>query len=163
MTDDGIRIIPFEARHARAFRDLNIAWVSRFFVVEDKDREQLEDPEARIISKGGTILIAEDELGCAVGCVSLVPYRAHVLELAKMAVDQAAQGRGVGGRLMGASIAKASELGATAIYLESNSKLGPAVRLYERFGFRHLPADDRPASPYERCDVYMRLDLNEAR
>lgn len=155
----GVTIVPFRSSHAHAFHDLNVAWVSRYFTLEDKDREQLENPEAKIIARGGTILMAEDETGQAIGCVSLVPYEDGVLELAKMAVDDAAQGRGIGGRLMDAAIAKARALGARALYLESNSILGPAVRLYERTGFRHLPADQRPASPYARCDVYMRLEL----
>jgi putative acetyltransferase len=154
-----IIIVPFAPRHARAFHDLNVAWVERYFTVEQKDREQLEDPEGRIINKGGMILIAEDETGAAIGCVSLVPYAEGVLELAKMAVADNVQGRGVGRKLMDATVAKARELGARELYLESNSSLGPAVRLYERSGFEHLPSDKRPHSPYARCDVYMRLSL----
>jgi putative acetyltransferase len=157
---DRINILSYESRHAQDFHDLNIAWVSRFFTVEDKDRVQLEDPEAMILDKGGAILMAEDEKGCAIGCVALIPFETDVLEIAKMAVDEAAQGRGVGGRLMGAAIEKAQQLGATELYLESNSALGPAVHLYERAGFRHLSLEERPTSPYERCDVYMRLDIS---
>jgi len=152
-------VVPFEPRHSRAFRDLNVAWVERYFVMEEKDRQLLEQPEEKIIGRGGHILMVEDETGRAVGCVSLVPYSEGVLELAKMAVADDVQGRGVGGKLMAATITKARELGAHAVYLESNSRLGLAVRLYERAGFRHLPAEQRPHSPYERCDVYMRLEL----
>ncbi len=155
----GIVIVPFEPRHGPAFRDLNVAWVARYFTVEDKDREQLEDPQARIIDKGGVILMAEDGMGAPIGCVSLVPIGGGVMELAKMAVSDNAQGQGVGRKLMDAAISKARQLGAEALYLESNSKLEPAVRLYERTGFEHLSADERPQSPYARCDVYMRLKL----
>lgn len=155
----GFVIVPFAPRHARAFHDLNAAWVERFFVLEGKDREQLEDPQGRIIAKGGHILIAEDERGIAVGCVSLVPYAPGVLELAKMAVADGCKGLGIGGRLMAASVATARALGAHALYLESNSSLAPALRLYERTGFRHLSPEERPASPYERANVFMRLEL----
>lgn len=159
LPDAGVAIVSFEPRHARAFHDLNVAWVERYFTVERKDRDQLEDPEGRIIAKGGVILMAEDEAGAAIGCVSLVPYTEGVLEVAKMAVADNVQGRGVGRKLMDATVAKARELGARELYLESNSRLGPAVRLYERTGFEHLPTDQRPHSPYARCDVYMRLEL----
>jgi GNAT superfamily N-acetyltransferase len=152
-------ILPFEARHARAFRDLNIAWVERHFGAEAKDYELLDDPEGRIIGKGGAILIAEDRTGAAIGCVALVPIGGDVLELAKMAVADHAQGQGIGRLLMDAAVAKARTLGARALYLESNGSLKPALHLYERTGFRHLPPGERPQSPYARCDVYMRLDL----
>lgn len=151
-------ILPFEARHARAFRDLNIAWVERYFGAEAKDYV-LDDPEGRIIGKGGAILIAEDRTGTAIGCVALVPAGGDVLELAKMAVADHVQGQGIGHLLMDAAVAKARTLGARALYLESNSSLKPALHLYERAGFRHLPPGERPQSPYARCDVYMRLDL----
>ena len=155
----GVIIVPFGPRHARAFHDLNVAWVERHFMFEQKDRDQLEDPERQIIAKGGVILIAEDETEAAIGCVSLVPYAEGVLELAKMAVADNVQGRGVGRKLIDATVSKARELGARELYLESNSSLVPAVRLYEKTGFEHLPADQRPHSPYARCDVYMRLKL----
>ena len=157
-----IRVVAFEQRHARAFHDLNVAWIEQFFKMEEKDRLLLEQPQEKIIEAGGHILIAEDDNGAAIGCVSLVPYSEGVLELAKMAVGNDLQGKGVGSKLMAATVAKARELGVKALYLESNSQLGPAVRLYERTGFHHLTAAHRPTSPYERADVFMRLDLESA-
>jgi putative acetyltransferase len=154
-----ITVLPFEKRHTRAFRDLNLAWLERYFAVEDKDHELLGDPEGRIIAKGGAILIAEDRTANAIGCAALVAIGEDVLELAKMAVTDDCQGKGVGRLLMDAAIAKARELGARALYLESNSRLAPALHLYEQAGFRHLPTEERPRSPYARCDVYMRLEL----
>lgn len=154
-----ISILAFEPRHAEAFAALNIAWVERFFTVEDKDREQLHDAKARILDKGGAILIAEDETGDAVGCVALVPHGEGEVELAKMAVAESAQGRGVGRRLMEAALEQAREMGCRSVYLESNHVLVPAITLYERSGFRHLAPGERPVSPYARCDVYMRRAL----
>lgn len=150
-----VSIVDFETRHAEAFQAINIAWVERYFTIEDKDREQLREAKTRIIGKGGAILIAEDATGAVIGCVALVPYREGELELAKMAVADAAQGQGVGRRLMDAAIERARQMGARSLYLESNSALTPAVTLYERSGFRHLSPEERPHSPYTRCDVYM--------
>lgn len=156
-----IKIVPFEPGHARAFHDLNVAWVERHFAMEDKDRLLLERPQEKIIDQGGHILIAQDESGAAIGCVALVPYSEGVLELAKMAVSDSARGKGVGSMLMAATITQARQLGARELYLESNALLGPAVRLYERSGFQHLPAELRPASPYARANVFMLLELGE--
>jgi putative acetyltransferase len=154
-----ISIVPFESRHAKTFRDLNVAWVEHYFgTVEEKDFYLLDAPEDRIIRNGGAVLIAEDA-GVAIGCVALVPAETGEVELAKMAVADEAKGKGVGRKLMDAAIATARALGAESIYLESNSGLTPAVMLYERAGFVHLSPSERPISPYARCDVYMRLRL----
>jgi hypothetical protein len=46
---------------------------------------------------------------------------------------------------------------ATRLVLVSNSRLRPALQLYETFGFQHRPP---PAPlPYSTADVYMELDL----
>ena len=83
MTLD-IAVVPFEPRHARAFRDLNIAWVERYFcTVEEKDYYLLDAPEELITNKGGAILIVEDRMGNGIGWVALVPIGDGVLELAK--------------------------------------------------------------------------------
>ena len=43
--------------------------------------------------------------------------------------------------------------GARELFLESNSKLTPAITLYESAGFVHAPRPE--PSHYERSDVYM--------
>jgi len=47
------------------------------------------------------------------------------------------------------------------LYLESNTRLAPALRLYEPAGFRHLPPHARSVSPYARADVFMDLLLGD--
>ena len=80
-------------------------------------------------------------------------------EVAKMAVTDAAQGLGIGRRLLQATIETARESGAARLFLETNSVLAPAIRLYESVGFRHVPAERRKVSPYARSDVQMELIL----
>lgn len=155
----GVAIVAFEPRHRAAFETLNVEWLERYFAVEAKDRAQMNDAQAAIVDQGGAILIAEDATGEPLGCVALIPHGESELELAKMAVVGSAQGRGVGRKLMDAAIVKAREMGARSLYLESNTKLVPAVTLYERSGFRHLADEERQVSPYVRCDVYMRRTL----
>ncbi len=40
------------------------------------------------------------------------------------------------------------------LFLETNSKLTPAIRLYESVGFQHQPKG-KPDSHYHRADTYM--------
>jgi putative acetyltransferase len=84
-------IIPYSATYQSDFKRLNIEWISRFFVVEPHDLEQLDHPEMHILTNNGQIFLAR--LGDAiVGCVAMVnmsdPIQENTeFELAKMAVS----------------------------------------------------------------------------
>lgn len=155
-----VHIRPFAPGDAEAFRVLNLAWLTAYFRVEPKDTATLSDPEGIILAPGGQIFVA-DLAGDTVGCVALLPMPGGY-EVAKMAVDPAAQRCGIGRKLLTAAIAWAREQGAVRLYLESNARLTPALRLYESVGFRHLPEERRPVSPYVRADVFMEMLLEDA-
>jgi GNAT superfamily N-acetyltransferase len=143
---------------AAAFRALNEEWILRIFSMEPADLKTIDDPFGSIVDPGGTVLLAR-ERGVAIGCVALVAEGDGVFELAKMAVAPAAQGRGVGRRLVLAAIDHARHLGARALVLESNHRLESAIHLYEQAGFVHVPAVHLTPSPYARADVFMRMQL----
>ena len=137
------------------FLRLNLVWIERHFEVEPHDIEQLEDPEGYILESGGQVLfaIAEHQV---VGTCAIIQTGPAEFELAKMAVDDAFQGRGIGQALGEAAIAWAKDQGATKLWLESNRKLHTALRLYERLGFHEVPLAD---TPYARADIKMEMDL----
>ena len=141
------------------FRNLNEEWIKRHFKLEAKDAETLSDPQRSVIERGGRILIATIG-GQSVGCCALLRINEVEFEVAKMAVANEHQGRGIGRRLLDAVIEEARRLGANRLYLETNSVLKAAIRLYESVGFRHLDPALLPPSPYDRVDVYMELKLN---
>jgi ribosomal protein S18 acetylase RimI-like enzyme len=144
-------IVEFEPAHAEAFRLLNEAWISKYFTLEAKDREVLADPQGKIIDGGGRIFMALKD-GVAVGCVALMKMDDGGFELAKMTVSEDLRGSGLGRILMQRCIEAGEELGATRLYLETNSGLAPALGLYRTMGFRDLaPAE----TPYVRADVFM--------
>lgn len=147
-----MRITDFQPVHAAAFRTLNEAWISKYFVLEPKDREVLENPQDVILDKGGRIFVALDDEGGAIGCVALLRMADGGYEVAKMTVAEDQRGTGLGRALMQRCIDAGAELGATRLYLESNAKLGPAIGLYRAMGFVDLPPGD---TPYTRCDVFM--------
>ncbi|WP_238398386.1 GNAT family N-acetyltransferase [Edaphobacter sp. 12200R-103] len=153
MSSASIELRPFQAGDATAFRELNEAWIRRHFGLEDHDNEMLCDPEGYVLSKGGHIFFAVSR-GKHVGCCALLPMSTGVYEVAKMAVAESCQGRGIGRRLLAYTVEQGRALGADSLYLETNSKLTNAVHLYESLGFEHLPP--RP-SPYVRANVFMEL------
>ena len=146
-----MEIVEFEPRHAQAFQALNEAWISNYFVIEPKDREVLGDPQGKIIDKGGRVFMALKE-GEPVGCAALLKMDDGGYEVAKMTVSDALRGSGLGRLLMQRCIDAGAEMGATRLYLETNSSLAPALGLYRAMGFRDLaPAE----TPYVRADVFM--------
>ncbi len=154
-----IEISEYRPALAKAFKELNLIWIEKYFRVEAPDIEILSDPEKYIIEPGGSIYFAlEGEQ--IVGTCALVRKNKSTFELAKMAVRESHQGKHIGEKLGCAVIAKAKSQGATAVILETNKVLIPAVRLYEKLGFlpAQRPAGD-PPSRYERSNLYMRLDL----
>jgi len=143
---------------ADAFRSLNEEWISRFFKMEAKDFEVLLDPEGAILKHGGHIYMAE--LGAeAVGCVALELTGEAVYEVSKMAVAPNLRGHGVGRCLLEYAIEEARTLGAESLWLGSNTRLESAIHLYESVGFRHLPPERKPNSPYSRANVFMEKRL----
>jgi ribosomal protein S18 acetylase RimI-like enzyme len=149
-----VRIVDFDPRWRADFLRLNVEWLERWFVVEDIDRAVLSDPEAHILAGGGRVLFAVDGADRALGTVALLHEGGGVYELTKMAVDPAARGMGIGRRLMEAALATWRTLDGRELFLESSSRLAPALALYESVGFSHRPAP-RPGSHYARADVYM--------
>jgi putative acetyltransferase len=154
---NSVVIRPFQPGDEDAFRRLNEEWITRYFRLEQKDAQVLGNPNA-IINSGGSILMAVAE-GVAIGCCALVPMGNGSFEVSKMAVTQSHQGQGIGRRLLTEVINEARRLGARRLYLETNSKLHPAISLYEAVGFRHMSAEEVTPSPYERADVYMEMVL----
>lgn len=147
-----ITIIPFRDDLATAFARLNQEWIERFFRLEASDLKTLHDPQGTVLAGGGQIFFALDG-ETPVGAVAAVHVSPNVYELAKMAVSPSHQGRGIGEMLGQAAIDYALANGAELMFLETNSVLAPAIRLYERLGFAHA---QRPyPSAYERADVYM--------
>ncbi|MCW3073765.1 MAG: family acetyltransferase [Flaviaesturariibacter sp.] len=146
-----IEIIPFEEALSIHFRDLNVAWLQKYFYVEPIDEEIFANPRRYILDNGGHIFFAKYE-GQVAGTCALMKAKNGEVELAKMAVDERFQGKGVGHILLEAAIAKAIDLGLGRLMLYSNTKLQPAIHLYEKYGFVEVPLD---GTGYKRSNIKM--------
>jgi putative acetyltransferase len=147
-----MEIVEFRPEHARAFKTLNEAWISKYFAIEAKDREVLDDPQGQIVAKGGRIFMAFKDAE-PVGCAALIRMGDGGYEVAKMTVAETLRGSGLGRLLMQRCIEAGAEAGAPRLYLETNSSLAPALGLYRAMGFRDVP--DPLPSDYARGDVWM--------
>jgi GNAT superfamily N-acetyltransferase len=150
-----VSIREYEPIHQPWFEQLNRAWIEEHFVMEDLDKQVLQHPDEHIIRPGGCILMAYYEQEIA-GTVALKKTSGQgVYEFTKMAVSEKFRGRRIGQKLAEAAIEKARSLGASKIILYSSSKLRPALTLYRKLGFVHVPVD----GPYQRSDVKMELNF----
>ncbi len=122
-----------------------------------------EMPELRHVAShyrdlGGEIWVAEDE-GHILGCAAWRPLSDGALELQRLYVDPAAQGRGLGRRLTEHAIAAAGKNGAIAIELWTDTRFDAAHRLYERLGFRRGPMTRSLGDRSRSVEFFYRLTL----
>ena len=155
LSMEPIELRTYQPEDAKAFRELNEAWIEKYFGIEEHDREILGDPDNYVIKPGGNIFLAFLE-GRPIGCCALVAVEPGFFEVAKMAVDERYRGRGVGRKMLAYTIEQARRVGASVLYIETNRKLANAIHLYESLGFKHLPPKE---SPYVRANVFMELRL----
>ncbi len=156
VSPDAVTIVPYAAHYAADFARLNTRWITEYFTLEAPDIAVLSDPEGAILAPGGQVYFALDGTR-VIGTVAALPTAAGVFELAKMAVEPEAQGRGVGKLLVEAVIGFAREAGAHTLILLTHSKLRPALHLYEKLGFRLVPLP--PDTGYARAEIRMELAL----
>jgi ribosomal protein S18 acetylase RimI-like enzyme len=143
-------IVTYQERWREAFERLNRAWIETYFTLEDADREIFADPAGKILAPGGEIffVVEGDEV---LGTCAVLPHSAEVHEIAKMAVAPEARGRGLGDLLMGACVAYSRAAGVREIVIVSNTRLQPAIRLYQKHGFVRVSFEDD--GRYARADI----------
>ncbi len=143
-------VVPYQPRWREAFERLNREWIERYFRMEEPDREAFADPVGKILAPGGQIFFVLDG-GEVRGTCAVVSHSADVHEIAKMAVAAEARGRGFGDLLMDACVAFSRDAGAREIVIVSNTRLQPAIRLYQKHGFVTVPFEND--GRYERADI----------
>lgn len=150
-----IEIIPYESKYHNEFRELNLEWLEKFNLTESHDLEILDDPEGKVIGKGGCIFLAM-EGGKVIGTAGLYKENEKEYELVKMAVITHYRRTGVGKLLLEKCLEEARNRKAEKVFLYSNSQLQEALRLYGKYGFREV---DNLDVRYITADVKMELSI----
>lgn len=147
---NNIRIVEYRPKYASSFKDLNEAWIKRYFEIEEEDVKALSNP-GKIIDDGGFIFVALLE-GKEVGVCALRKVDQETFEFSKMAVAEEFQGKGIGKSLGEAAIQKAQHAGAKRVYLEGNTTLEASIYLYRKLGFKEFEWEH---SSYRRVNIMM--------
>ncbi|HYO35249.1 MAG TPA: GNAT family N-acetyltransferase [Geodermatophilus sp.] len=101
------------------------------------------------------VLVARDGDGTAVGCGALRALGGGAAEVKRMYVVPAARGRGVSTLLLAGLEAAARDRGWTTLRLETGPRQPEAIALYERAGYRAIPAfGTYVEAPDAGCSLY---------
>jgi ribosomal protein S18 acetylase RimI-like enzyme len=127
--------------------------------VSDRYAAQLRDVAGR--AETAHVLAAVNRDGL-LGCVTVIlgesPWREisgpDEGEFRMLAVDPAAQGRGVGEALVQASVDVICAADRRRVVISSAADMAAAHRLYERLGFARAPARDWRPVPHVELRVY---------
>ncbi len=144
-----IEICEYQSTLKKYFKSLNYEWLQEYFTIEPGDEKILADPRRKIIQKGGAVFFARlnNEI---VGTGALMKHRGDYFELVKMAVTKKYQRRGVGPKILQATLEYARNRGFRELYLLTNENLTAAIQLYKKFGFERTDEIPFKTPQYQR-------------
>jgi len=152
-----ITITQWKDEYAESFKALSLEWLEKYVEVEPRDIETFEHPYEVVLHDGGMIWFALAD-GKPVGTVGILREKSGEWELVKLAVTEAYQGRGIGRLLIETVLQYAKKIGLSKITLFTNSKLKPAIHLYQQVGFQNIALS---GESYKTSDVKMELILTQ--
>lgn len=88
-------------------------------------------------------MLVDGETGSAMGHFDLI-VKNHVARVGRIIIDPQGRGQGLAHTLVQLAIEQARQLGATELALNVIAGNEPAIRTYERAGFRSVPGTERP-------------------
>jgi putative acetyltransferase len=147
-------VINYEDKYQSDFKSLNLEWLVKFNLLEDRDLEALDNPREAILKQGGVIYLALIS-GQVVGSAAVIKEHDEY-ELAKMAVANEYRGQGISKILLNRCLEYTKSQGANKLMLYSNSQLKSALALYKSYGFKEIELKD---SPFVTADVKMELEF----
>jgi DNA-binding MarR family transcriptional regulator/GNAT superfamily N-acetyltransferase len=153
-----IQIKTYRPAYKKYFNLLNLEWLKKYYTIEDKDKKILDDPNRKIIKKGGTIYFANLD-NYIVGTVALIKHKNGIFELAKLAVTKDAQGFGIGKMLVKEIINHANNLEIKDLYLRTGPQLKAANHIYTDLGFKKIDTTPFGDDEYLRQPLTMKLIL----
>jgi GNAT superfamily N-acetyltransferase len=156
MNEEDVQIVEFLPEHKQRFKEINVQWITRTYVMEEEDIKTVEDPEGYILKNGGKIFIALYK-EYPVGTCAYLNLGNGVYEMVKMAVDENYRGLKIGKKIGEVSVRKIKELKPQKIILFSNRKgSAKAIEMYHKLGFIEVPLG---TSEFTRADIRMEIVL----
>lgn len=144
-----MKIIPFEERYRKDFIDFNTDWIiSNFGFLEEHDKETFENIDEEM-DLGAMIFFAVENHTALATCMSR-PMEGTTWEICKLGSNKNVPHKGAGSAVFKKSIEWALDHGAERLFILSNSKLKPALHIYEKYGFKEIKLENYE---YARGDI----------
>lgn len=145
-----MEIIEYDPKFKDDFIKFNTDWiVDNFGFLEDEDTETFSHIEEDL-ANGAMIYFAVDDGIALASCMAKPMREKDTWEICKLASNKERTHKGCGSAVFKAAMEWAINHGAKRLFLLSNSKLKPAIHIYEKFGFREIKLDDYE---YVRGDI----------
>ena len=144
-----MHIIEYDPKYKQAFIDFNTAWiVEGWGALEEADLEIFDHIED-LLEKGAMIFFAvENDIPLA--CCMSMPMEGDTWEICKLGSNKELPHKGAGSLVFRAAMEWAQKHDAKRLFILSNSRLKPALHIYEKHGFKEIKLDDYG---YERGDI----------
>lgn len=107
---------------------------------------------------GYFVAVKDEEVLGGGGIFPTAGLPADTCELVKMYLRPDARGTGLGKKLIETSLDFAKDTGYKNVYLETMPELKPALKVYEKFGFRYLEGP-LGNSGHTGCSLWMKKEL----
>lgn len=120
--------------------------IRALFIDEVNAGRMLPRPADEIRARLDDWLVAEDDAGQVIGCVSLVYFNQELCEIRSLAVHPVYRGNGLAGKLVTAACDMARAQGMQRVLT-----LTRAARVFERAGFRQDAVDHFPEKVWKDC------------
>ncbi len=144
-----MELVKFEEKYRKAFVDFNTDWiVTNFGKLEQHDLETFEKIDDEL--RNGAMIFFAVENDIPLACCMSTPMEGDTWEICKLGSNKDIPHKGAGSLVFGAAMEWAQEHGAKRLFIISNSRLKPALHIYEKHGFKEIKLDDYG---YERGDI----------
>jgi|GEM_PF-25171 len=164
-TDDSVAVMKVEAQDdllelARGLFVEYHGWLGGVVCSRTMTRE-IESLPAPYAGEGGSLFVAVDGSGKALGCIGIRPFEGSVCEVKRLYVRPGCRGLGVGRRLATEALSAARELSYTEARLTTlPGSMAGALAMYRSLGFVEVdPFYDHSHVDPDMEMLYMSLDL----
>lgn len=149
-----MEIVKYESKYKKAFKEMSINWIEKFFSIESEDIRTIDNIEL-LIDEGAMVFFAVKN-GIVLSTCMIRPLEKDVWEIGKLSTNENYLGNGAGSKVFEACINYAREHDAKKIVLFSHTSLQPAIHIYIKFNFREVPVTN---TEYTRCNYQAELLL----
>lgn len=136
-----MELVNYDPAYKQNFIKLNTTWIkNNFGSLEKEDIKTIQEIEKEI-EKGAMIFFAVEKNIVLATCMTK-PISENTWEICKLAADEQYKGQGAGSKVFKKCMDYAIAKNAKKLFILSNSKLKPALHIYQKYGFKEIKLDD---------------------